>query len=42
MTKEAALDILNCTIKEMQQTLKSMDGFDVWCTTLNAEICLMN
>ena len=42
MTKEIALEILNNTIKEMQQTLKSADDFDVWCTTLNAEICLMN
>ena len=42
MTKETALEILNSTIKEMQQSLKTMDDIDVWCDTLSAEICLMN
>ena len=42
MTKETAIEILNNTIKEMKQTLKSMDDDDVWCDTLSAEICLMN
>ena len=42
MTKDRALEILNSTIKEIQQTLKSMDDFDVWYDTLYAEICLMN
>lgn len=41
MTKETVLEILNSTIKEMQQTLKTMDDWDVWCDVLCAEICLM-
>ena len=40
MTKDTALEILNSTIKEMQQSFKTMD--DVWCSILCAEICLMN
>ena len=42
MTKETALAVLYSTIKEMQQSLTTMDDNNVWCDVLCAEICLMN